>query len=75
MTAYRIVVDAADFQLWRADDAEVNGTDTFATLGEAQAAALKQAVPERDEWARCVRSIREATTADALAYRVYGGWP
>lgn len=66
MSAYRIDVDAGCFVLYEAGDDEVDGVTVFATLAEAKAEALDQAIPERDQWARCVRDIRRATKRDAL---------
>jgi hypothetical protein len=34
------------------------------TLKEAKEQALREAIPERDQWALCVRVIREATLDD-----------
>lgn len=64
--AYRIDVDAGCFTLWKADESEVDGKDIFSTLEEAKAEALQQAIPERDQWADCVRTIRTTTKRDAL---------
>lgn len=64
----RVTVDAGDVRFEFTDD-EVNDFDigaVFATLGEAKAWALEQAIAERDSWAQCVRTIREATTHDVL---------
>jgi hypothetical protein len=61
--AYRIDVDAAAFNISLADDNDIDGETTFATLAEAKAEALAQAIPERDAWAQCVRDIRGTTVS------------
>jgi hypothetical protein len=43
---------------------EPDGEFVFTTLAEARKKALAAAIPERDAWANCVRSIRRTTLDD-----------
>ena len=65
--SFRIDVDAATCVIRRVDE-KPDGETVFATLGEAKAGALVQAVPERDSWADCIRRIREIRLSDVVEY-------
>lgn len=61
----RINVDAGALQMWWTHE-EPDGEDVHATLADAKAAAVAQAVPERDAWAEVVRSARRFTRDEVL---------
>lgn len=60
---YSIVVDAGTARFIKGRHSEW-GTEYAATIAEVKRRALAAAINERDEWARCVQSIRAATRED-----------
>lgn len=63
-SGWSAVVDAGDVRLYRG---YFGVTAVWApTIAEVKRLALARAIPERDQWARCVREIRDATEADFL---------